>query len=60
MKYGKAVGPDLIHADIWKCFADEGIKWLTELFIVIFKTIRMPNEWRTSTVILLYKNKGDT
>ena len=38
---------------------DEGIEWLTELFNVIFQTVRMPNEWCTSTVIPLYKNKGD-
>jgi len=30
-----------------------------ELFNVIFRTGKMPSEWRTSTVILLYKDKGD-
>ena len=30
-----------------------------ELFNVIFRTAKMPREWRSSTVIPLYKNKGD-
>ena len=30
-----------------------------ELFNVIFRTAKMPEEWRSSMVIPLYKNKGD-
>ena len=36
-----------------------GLEWLTEFFNVIFRTAKMPREWRASTVIPLYKNKGD-
>jgi len=32
---------------------------LTELFNVIFRTVKMPTEWRTNTIIPLYKDKGD-
>ena len=59
MKSGKAVGPDLIPIEVWKCLGEVGVNWLTELFNVIFKTVKMPREWRTSTIIPLYKNKGD-
>jgi len=38
---------------------EEGLKWLAELFNIIFRTVEMPSEWRFSTIILLYKNKGD-
>ena len=38
---------------------EEGLEWLTELFNVIVRTSRIPREWRFSTVIPLYKNKGD-
>jgi len=38
---------------------EEGLEWLTDIFNVIFRTAKMPKEWRSSTVILLYKNKGD-
>ena len=56
MKSTKTVGLDLNHIEIWKCLGEEGLEWLTELFL---KTVKMPNEWRASTIISLYKNKGD-
>jgi len=59
MKYGKVVGPDLIPVEVWKSLGQVGVNWLTELFTVIFRTIKIPREWRTSTVIPLYKNKDD-
>ena len=59
MKSGKAVGPDLIPVEFWKCLGEVGLDWLLELFNVIFRIVRMPSEWRTSTVIPLYKDKGD-
>jgi len=59
MKSGKAVGLDLIPMEIWKCLGEEGLDWLTELLMFIFRTVKMPNELRTSTVFSLYKDKGD-
>ena len=44
MKSGKAIGPDLIPVEIWKRLGEEGVEWLTELFNVIFRTVKMPNE----------------
>jgi len=58
MKSEKTVGLDLIHVEIWKCLGEEGLDWLTDLFNVILRTVKMPKEWRTSRVIRLYKNKG--
>ncbi|KAD3069016.1 hypothetical protein E3N88_36896 [Mikania micrantha] len=55
----KAVGPDDIPIEVWKCLGDEGLGWLTMLFNTILKTGNMPNKWRSSTLIPLYKNKGD-
>ena len=59
MKSEKAIGLDLIAVEVWKCLGEVGLDWLTKLFNVIFRTVRMPSEWRTSTVIPLYKEKGD-
>nr|XP_009775165.1 PREDICTED: uncharacterized protein LOC104225097 [Nicotiana sylvestris] len=48
------------YLDQVKCIKDEeGLEWLTRPFNVIFKTKKMPEEWRQSTMIPLYKNKGD-
>lgn len=35
-----------------------GMTWLTGLFSVILRMARMPEEWRWSTTIMLYKNMG--
>ena len=59
MKSGKAVGPDSIPVEVWKSLGEDGVAWLTDFFNVIFKTAKMPQEWRYSTIIPLYKNKGD-
>lgn len=43
----------------WKNTGMIDLEWLTRLFNIIFRTTKMLEEWRWSTVILLYKNKGD-
>nr|GEW69230.1 hypothetical protein [Tanacetum cinerariifolium] len=55
----KAVGRDQIPIEAWRCLEDEGVKWLTCLFNKIFSSAKMPEEWRLSEVILIYKNNGD-
>ena len=59
MKSGKAVGPDSIPVEVWKSLGEDGVAWLTDFFNVIFNTAKMPQEWRQSVIIPLYKNKGD-
>ncbi|XP_075088242.1 uncharacterized protein LOC142170271 [Nicotiana tabacum] len=60
MSRGKATGPDEIPVEFWKYVGRAGLEWLIGLFNVIFRTKRMPEEWRSSIVVPLYKNKGDT
>ena len=55
----KVEGPDQIPVEVWKCLDEKGLKWLAELFDVIFWTAKMPREWSFSTVIPLYNNRGD-
>jgi len=59
MKVGKALGPDEIPIEVWKCLGDKAITWLTKLFNRIFEKNKIPNEWRKSTLVPIYKNKGD-
>ncbi|ONM20364.1 hypothetical protein ZEAMMB73_Zm00001d005126 [Zea mays] len=59
MKVGKAMGPDGIPIDVWRCLGDIAIVWLTKLFNTIFRTNRMPDEWQWSTLVPIFKNKGD-
>nr|GEX26133.1 retrovirus-related Pol polyprotein LINE-1 [Tanacetum cinerariifolium] len=55
----KAVDPDQIPIEAWRCLGDEGVKWLTCIFNKIFSSAKMPDDWRLSEVIPIYKNKGD-
>ncbi|XP_060201884.1 uncharacterized protein LOC132630311 [Lycium barbarum] len=59
MSKGRVTGPDVIPAEFWKNVGRGGLEWLTRLLNVIFRTTEMPEEWRWSTMIPLYKNKGD-
>ena len=59
MGRAKAVGTDQIPIKVWKGLGDLGAQWLTTLFNTILHTGRMPEEWRSSVVIPIYKNKGD-
>ncbi|XP_075091464.1 uncharacterized protein LOC142171676 [Nicotiana tabacum] len=59
MSRGKATGPDEILVEFWKEAGRVGLECLTSLFNVIFKTKKMPEDWRWSLMILLYKNKGE-
>ena len=59
MRRGRATGPDEIPVEFWKFVGEAGVRWLTALFNEIFRTAKMPEAWRWSTMIPLYKNKGD-
>ena len=59
MKKGKAVGPHELPVEVWKCMGKMGIKFLTGLFKRLLMGERMPEEWRRSVLIPIYKNKRD-
>ncbi|KAM2958878.1 hypothetical protein FF1_028774 [Malus domestica] len=59
MKHIKAVGPNDIPIKVWKVLGETRIAWLTDIFNRILKMKKMSNEWRKSTLVPIYKNKGD-
>ena len=59
MKKGKAVGPDELPVEVWSCMGKMGIKFLTRLFNRLLVSEQMPEEWRRSVLIPIYKTKGD-
>ena len=58
MKGGKAMGPECIPIEVWKGLGDIAIVWLTKLFNLIFRANKMPEEWRRSILVPIFKNKG--
>jgi hypothetical protein len=59
MKGGKTIGPDEISIEVWRSLEDIAIVWLTKLFNIIFRSNKMPDEWRRSILVPIFKNKGD-
>jgi hypothetical protein len=59
MKGGKAIGPDGIPIEVWRSLEDVAIVWLTKLFNLIFRLNKIPDEWRRSILVPIFKNKGD-
>ena len=58
MKKSKAAGPDELPVEVWKCMGKMGIEFLTRLFNRLLMGEQMPEKWRRSVLILIYKNKG--
>lgn len=58
MSNKKAVGPDGIPVEAWKCLSDHGIILLTNFFNRMMETSKMPSAWGLSTIIPIYKGKG--
>ena len=58
MKKNKACGPDWLPIEVAKALGDEGSIWMTG---VLNEAMRegIPEEWRTSTITPIYKQKGD-
>jgi hypothetical protein len=59
MKTDKTLGPDDIPIEIWRYLEDIAIVWLTKLLNTIFRCNKMPDEWRSSILVSIFKNKRD-
>ena len=57
MKRGKTAGPDGLPAEFWKCLGETAVTFLTAVFNRIMESERMPDEWRKSTLVPIFKNK---
>jgi hypothetical protein len=59
MKRGMAMVPNGTPIKLWRTLADVAIVWLTKLFNLIFRSNTMPDEWRRSILVPIFKNNGD-
>ena len=59
MKCGKAAGPSGIIAEMLKASGEEGVRLLRQLGEDVFSTGVIPEEWQESTILNLFKGKGD-
>ena len=59
MKVGKAAGPSEIVVEMLKADGNKGVKIMTKLCNHVVREGAMPKEWELSTLIPIYKGKGD-
>ena len=59
MKLGKATGPDDLPIEAWKALGGEGIDILVKFMNEILEKEVIPDKWRKSILIPIYKEKGD-
>nr|CDJ96727.1 RNA-directed DNA polymerase (reverse transcriptase) domain containing protein [Haemonchus contortus] len=58
MKSGRATGPDVLAADMWKSKGWNPTGWLTEFFNQVVAEKKVPESWQQSTTIPTWKKKG--
>ena len=58
-KKGKAQGPDDILAEAWIALRNKAVEFLVNFFNRLLREEKMPDEWRRSVLVSLYKGKGD-
>ena len=59
MKKGKAQGPDDIPVEVWIALGNKVVEFLVNFFNRLLQGEKMPDEWRRSVLVPLYKGKGD-
>ena len=59
MMKGKAQGPDDIPEEAWNALEIKGVEFLVNFLNRPLRGEKMPDEWRRSVLVSLYKGKGD-
>ena len=59
MKKRKAQGPDDIPVEVWITLGNKGVNFLVNFFNRLLQREKMPDEWRRSVLVPLYKGKRD-
>ena len=59
IKNRKATGPDNLPVEVWKSLGRTGVNFLKEALYNITDEEKIPDIWRKSILIPIYKNKGD-
>ncbi|EYB81397.1 hypothetical protein Y032_0384g394 [Ancylostoma ceylanicum] len=59
MKVGKAPGTDGILMEAWRSLGELGLQWLTKFFNNISRSANIPEAWKDSIIVPIFKRKGD-
>ena len=56
---GKAAGPSGVLAEMLKASGDVGVQWVSDLCNAIIYEGKIPNDWKKSWMVKIYKGDGD-
>ena len=59
MKKGKAAGPTGIVSEMFMANKDCSVDWMTSLCNLIAGQERIPDDWKSSILLPVFKGKGD-
>ena len=59
MKNGKAAGPSGVGVEMLKAAWEERVLWVTDLCNAVVREGRIPDDWRKSLMVCVYKGKRD-
>ena len=59
LKIGKAAGPTGVVSEVMKAAGGFGIRWMTDMINNIVKEYCIPDDWRNSILVHVYKGKSD-
>jgi hypothetical protein len=58
-KAGKAAGPSGVVSEWLKAAGEAGVEWVTDVCNAVMNEGRMPDDWKKSLIVNVYKGKGD-
>ena len=58
IKIEKASEPSEVAIELFKAGGDKCLKYLTNIFHILFKN-KLPEEWILSSLVPIFKGKGD-
>src|SRR6185436_14450762 len=59
VKPGKAAGPSGVTVEMIVAVDMEGVLWVTDLCNAIVREGKIPDDWKHSWLVTVYKGKGD-
>ena len=59
MRRGRAAGPTGVSSDLLREVGDDGLRILTKIFQEIIEGGEIPDDWKLSLTVPIYKGKGD-
>ena len=58
-KTGKAAGPSGVVVEMLLASGEIGLQWMTDICNAIVREGKIPDDWRKSWIVTIYKGKGD-